>query len=59
MAYNGGNSEPIKISHTELEVYRNIFMDKLVTSHQLKIEPRPIGEGNSSQLQTIFYCNCF
>ncbi|KAL5502770.1 hypothetical protein EMCRGX_G009591 [Ephydatia muelleri] len=42
---NGGASGPIKLSQTDFEHYRVVFMDILINSQQLRLEPRPIGEG--------------
>ena len=54
IAYDGGHREPIKMSRDEFDVYKTIFMGILVNSNQLIIEPRPIGEGNCSEIITNF-----
>ena len=46
VAYNGGLSEPIRMSQTDYDHYREIFIDILVDSQQLRLEPKPIGEGD-------------
>ncbi|KAL5502830.1 hypothetical protein EMCRGX_G009665 [Ephydatia muelleri] len=45
VAYNDGSSEPIKLSQNDFEHYKVVFTDILVSINQLKMEPKPIGEG--------------
>ena len=52
MAYNDGSSEPIKLSQNDFEHYKVVFTDILVSINQLKMEPKPIGEGETCEANT-------
>ena len=47
MAYNDASSEPMKLSQSDFEHYKLVFIDMLVNCNQLKLDPKPIGEGKS------------
>ena len=59
IASNGGASGPIKLSQTDFEHYRVVFMDILINSQQLRLEPRPIGEGDSDRISLSSYDRTF
>ena len=58
--YTGVSLGPINLSQTDFDHYRVAFMDILINSQQLRLEPKPIGEGDSDRISFSCYdrTNC-
>ena len=50
LASNSGSLGPMNLSQSDLDHYRVAFVDMLINSQQIRLEPRPIGEGDSDQI---------
>ena len=53
LAYNDGSSEPMKLTQNDFNHYKIVFIDMLVNSNQLTLDPKPIGEGKSCEFNIL------